>query len=154
MKRDVLKCSWPFLDQDVDQGQNGIDLKKMSPAWIMMSATVILLRTGASSKENTKWSKPVESWIEIVSHSLKNKIWAWHGLRCRQLYDFLTRLEACEVLLLLCITQVANSFEGAHAEMTMLGEIVVTFPTIGSSHYRILNIDNIPEVFWSLQPLA
>ena len=58
----TLDLFWTWKTKTLTRAKKELILKKMSPAWIMMSATVILLRTGASSKMGPKtfWS-----WIYI-----------------------------------------------------------------------------------------
>ena len=58
----TLDLFWTRKTKTLTRAKKELILKKMSPAWIMMSATVILLRTGASSEMGPKtfWS-----WIYI-----------------------------------------------------------------------------------------
>jgi hypothetical protein len=70
----TLDLFWTWKTKTLTRAKKELISKKMSPAWIMMSATVILLRTGASSKMGPKmfWS-----WIYISYNftkiSYKNK---------------------------------------------------------------------------------
>ena len=84
----TLDLFWTWKTKTLTRAKKELILKKMSPAWIMMSATVILLRTGASSKMGPKtfWS-----WIYIsynltrfstkLSYALKSKLFC-SGKQC------------------------------------------------------------------------
>ena len=118
----TLDLFWTWKTKTLTRAKKELILKKMSPAWIMMSATVILLRTGASSEMGPKtfWS-----WIYIsynftrfytklkLSYALKSKLFCipvesnvfisvrnllmtlWHCMLSRRQMDLTLKQRKC-----------------------------------------------------------